>query len=125
MVLLVAWEPVTFALYAASVVDRLAERGPLAVAVLVARVVVTAIGIAAGLAIWNDRPWAIPFARLAIGLSAAATVLAALTHALPTSVTPGLRTPLLAATLAWDAAWLAYLTWLAPATRNAERGTRN
>jgi len=120
--LLVAWEPLTFALYAASVVDRIVDRGPLAVAVLLARVIVTAIGIAAGLAIWNDRPWAIRFARLAFALSAAASILGAVTHALPSSIAPGLAGPALVATLAWDAGWIGYLTLV---TRNAERGTRD
>ena len=89
MLLLIAWEPITLALYASSVVDRIVERGALAVSVLLVRVIVTSIGIAAGLAIWNDRPWAVQFARLAIALSAGATLLTALTRALPTSVAPG------------------------------------
>ncbi len=114
MAVLVAWEPVTFALYASSVVDRVADRGVLAVAVLLGRVIVTAVGIAAGLAIWNDRPWAVSFARVAVALSAAATLVAALTGALPTSTPPGVRIPLLAATLAWDAAWIVYLTRVKP-----------
>jgi hypothetical protein len=114
MAVLVAWEPVTFALYASSVVDRIAERGAVAIAVLLGRVIVTAVGIAAGLAIWNNRTWAVPFARVAVVLSAAATLVVALTHALPTSTPPGLRTPLLLATLAWDAAWIVYLTLLKP-----------
>src|SRR4051812_21399588 len=114
MAVLVAWEPVSFALYASSVVDRVADRGVLAVAVLLGRVVVTAVGIASGLAIWNDRPWAVSFARVAVALSAAATLVAALTGALPTSTPPGLKAPLLVATLAWDAGWIVYLTRVKP-----------
>jgi hypothetical protein len=125
MLLLIAWEPITFAVYASGVVDRVVERGALAAAVLLARVIVTSIGIAAGLAIWNDRPWAVAFARLAIVLAAAATLLVAVTHALPTNVAPGVAWAVLVVTLAWDAGWVAYLTWLDATTRNAERGTRN
>jgi hypothetical protein len=110
MIVLVAWEPLTFSVYASGVVDRVVERGALSVAVLLARVVVTAVGIAAGLSIYNDRPWAVAFARVAVALSALATILAAATRALPTSAPPGLAGPLLAATLAWDAAWIVYLT---------------
>jgi len=110
MAVLIAEEPFTFALYASSVVDRVAERGALAVAVLLARVLVTAVGIAAGLAIWNGRPWAVAFARIAVALSAAATVVSAATGALPMSTPPGLRTPYLVATLAWDAGWILYLS---------------
>jgi len=119
MAVLIAEEPLTFALYASSVVNRVAERGALAVAVLIARVFVTAVGIAAGLAIWNDRPWAVSFARIAVALSAAATIVTAITGALPISTPPGLRTPYLVATLVWDAAWIAYLTW---AWRSPGRG---
>jgi len=110
MIVLIAWEPLTFALYASSVVDRVAERGVLAVTVLLARVLVTAVGIAAGLAIWNRRPWAPSFARIAVALSAAATIVTAATGALPMSTPPGLKTPYLVATLAWDAGWILYLT---------------
>jgi hypothetical protein len=111
VVLLVAWEPVTLSVYASGVVDRVIERGALATLVLLARVVVAAVGIAAGLALWNDRPRSVAFARLAVILSAAATLLAAVTRALPTGAPPGVAGPLLALTLAWDAAWIAYLTW--------------
>jgi len=110
MAVLIAEEPLTFALYASSVVDRVAERGALAVAVLLARVLVTAVGIAAGLAIWNGRPWAVAFARIAVALSAAATIVSAATGALPMSTPPGLRTPYLVATLVWDAGWILYLS---------------
>jgi hypothetical protein len=112
MIVLVVEEPVTFALYASSIIDRVADRGGLAVAVLLARLLVTAVGIAAGLAIWNGRPWAVAFARIAVALSAAATIVTAATGALPMSTPPGLRTPYLVATLVWDAAWIGYLTWV-------------
>jgi len=52
------------------------------------------------------------FARLAIALSAGVTMLTALTQALPPSAPPGLATPMLLAALAWDGAWILYLTLL-------------
>lgn len=110
MLLLIGWAPVTLALYASGVVDRAVERGALAMAVLLARVVVTAIGVAAGLAIYNDRPWSLSFARLAVMLSAGATILTAVTRALPNNVPPGLDGPLLAARLTVDGAWILYVT---------------
>jgi hypothetical protein len=112
MLLLVGWEPLTFALYASGVVERVAARGALAIGVLLVRVVVTAVGVAAGLAIYNGRPWALGFARVAIVLSAGATILAAVTRALPNNVPPGLHGPLLLAQLALDAVWIVYLTVL-------------
>jgi hypothetical protein len=111
MLLLIGWEPATFALYAAGAVERVMDRGALSVAVLLARVVVTAIGVAAGLSIYNDRPWALAFARLAVVLSAGATMLAALTRALPNNAPPGLYGPVVAIQLAVDAGWVIYLTW--------------
>jgi len=57
-VLLAAVEPLAWALRASAIVDRVADRGWPAVSLLAARLVVTSIGVAAGLALWRDRPWA-------------------------------------------------------------------
>jgi hypothetical protein len=107
---LVVWEPATFALYASGIVGRVVDRGGWAVALLLMRVVVTAVGVAAGLALWNRRPWGVRFARVAMVLSAAATIANAVTGALPSNAPPGLAGPTLAVTLIWDAAWVIYLS---------------
>jgi hypothetical protein len=109
-VLLVAWEPASFALYASSLLFRLVERGPLAVAALAAHLVVTGVGLAAGLALWSDRPGATTLARLALVLSASLTLGTFATSAFPPAAPPGLAGPLTALMLAYDAAWFVYLS---------------
>jgi hypothetical protein len=108
-VLLVVWEPISFALYASTVVSRLPQRGAGAIAWLGVRIVVVGIGIAAGLAIWNERPGAIVLARVAVGLSAAAVIVGWATAALPENRPPGLAGPVALALLAYNLAWLVYL----------------
>jgi hypothetical protein len=108
-VLLVVWEPVSFALYASSVVARLPQRGTYAILWLAARIVVVGIGIAAGLALWNDRPGAIVLARLAVAASAAAVIVGWMTSALPDNRPPGAALPVTLALIAYNAAWLVYL----------------
>jgi hypothetical protein len=107
--LLVVWEPISFALYASSVVSRLPHRGAFAIAWLVVRIVLVGIGIAAGLALWNDRPGAVVLARVAVALSAAAVAIGWATAALPDNRPPGLALPVTLALLAYNAAWLVYL----------------
>jgi hypothetical protein len=108
--LLVAWEPLAFAFYGSSIVDRLIERGWLAIVLLVLKLGVVGLGIAAGRALWSSRPGAVRFARLAIGLSAVTTVLIAISGAWPPRA-PGTVLPLTALVLAYDAAWILYLSW--------------
>ena len=66
-ILLIAWEPTAFAFYASSLVDRLIDRGLVAVLLLVLKLAVVGMGIAAGRALWSMRPGAIRFAQIALG----------------------------------------------------------
>jgi hypothetical protein len=120
-VLLIVWEPISFALYASSVVARLPQRGAFAILWLAARILVVGIGIAAGLALWNERPGALVLARVAVGLSAAAVVIGWATAALPENRQPGLALPITLALIAYNVAWLVYLFRTEP---NPDRGTR-
>jgi len=52
--LLIAWEPTAFAFYASSLVDRLIDRGLLALVLLVIKLAVVGMGIAAGRAFWRS-----------------------------------------------------------------------
>jgi hypothetical protein len=108
-VLLLTWEPLTFAVYASSLLTRLVDRGALALALLAARVLVTALGVAAGLALWHERPGAVPLARLALAGAAVVAILTATTTAFPQDRPPGTEGPVLAATLVYYGAWLLYL----------------
>ncbi len=122
VVLLVVWEPISFALYASSVVARLPQRGTYAILWLAARIIVVGIGIAAGLALLNDRPSAVVLARIAVGASAAAIVIGWVTSALPDNRPPGAALPVTLALIAYNAAWLVYLFRI-PAS--STRDTRN
>ena len=107
--LLLVVEPAGFAWYASGVMSRAIDRGPLAAGVLGIRLVVTAIGMAAGLRLWRERDGGIALAILALTLGAFYTILSALVPVLPTTRPPGTRGPIMAALIAYDAAWIAYL----------------
>jgi hypothetical protein len=104
-VLLVAWEPLSLALTAAAVLDRLGDRGWPAMVLLVLRLGVTGFGVAAGRALWSNRDGAITLARWGTGLALAAAAITLLTDVWPSSRPPGLRGPVAAVLLAWYAAW--------------------
>jgi len=106
---LLVWQPVSLALGAAGTLGALAVRGAPAGLALAARLVVAAVGIAAGLALVDRRAGAVTLARSALVLSAAMDLWIYATPYLPNNRTPG-DTPLyVAASLAYHAAWLAYL----------------
>lgn len=106
---LLVWEPVSLALLASSFLGDAMLRGPAFFAVLAARVIVVAIGVAAALAFFNHRPFAATLAKLAVLLSAAMAAFLTFTAYFPSNLAPDLKLPALAATLAWYAGWLLYL----------------
>ena len=107
--LLVVWQPISFGLLASSLLDRLATRGlPLALA-LITRILVTAFGIAAGLALFNLRPGAVTMAKLSLALTAATDLVIYTTPLFPSNRPPG-DTPLyIAGSFAYATAWMLYL----------------
>jgi hypothetical protein len=108
-VLLMAWQPISLGLLASSVLDDLALRGlPLAL-VLLLRVVVTAFGIAAGLALLGRRPAAPALAKASLVASAATDTFVYLTPYFPSNRMPGETPYYVAVALAYYAIWLAYL----------------
>jgi hypothetical protein len=107
--LLLIWHPLSFALVASSVLDALPLRGlPLAL-VLAGRLIVTAIGIAAGLALLARRPAAVTLARAALISSAAADLFVYTTPYLPSNRLPGDTIWFAAGSLLYHAAWVLYL----------------
>jgi hypothetical protein len=106
---LLLWQPLSFALMASSSLDALVVRGvPLAV-VLVLRLLVTAFGIAAGLAVAGRRPGAVSMAKTALVATAAMDLFIYTTPYAPNNRTPG-ETPIyIAISLGWAAAWFLYL----------------
>ncbi len=107
--LLVVWQPISFGLLASSLLDRLASRGLPLVLALITRILVTAFGIAAGLALFNLRPGAVTMAKLSLALSTATDLVIYTTPLFPSNRAPG-DTPLyVAGSLAYASAWILYL----------------
>ena len=107
--LLMVWQPLSLALVASSVFNRLAMRGlPFAV-ILLLRLVVTAFGIAAGIALFARRPAAATLAKLSLALSAATDVFVYTTPYFPNNRLPGDAKYLVMASLAYHAVWLTYV----------------
>jgi hypothetical protein len=106
---LVLWQPLSLGLVASSALNSLSIRGwPLALAI-VGRLAVAAFGVAAGLALWRQRPGAVGLAKASLVLSAAADVFVYTTPFFPNNRPPGDTTLILVGSLLWYALWLLYL----------------
>ncbi len=103
--LLVVWAPLNVAITAAARLDGLSDRGWPAIVLLVVRLAVTGLGVAAGRALWHDRRGAITLARWATGASLATALLTVTTSAWPSPLPPGVREPFAIATVSWHALW--------------------
>jgi hypothetical protein len=109
-VLLVVWHPLSLGLTASSVLDRLASRGVPLGLVLVLRLLVTSLGIAAGLALLARRGGAVPLAKVALVASAATDLFIYTTPLYPSNRLPGDTIWYVVWSLAYHGAWLAYLS---------------
>lgn len=107
--LVLIWEPVSLALLASSKIAVIADR-PSALAILAARLVSSGLGIAAGLALWHQRPAGLPLAKAYLILSSLVVLIVLTTPYFPTNLVPGSAPPLAIAILVQNAAWFAYLT---------------
>jgi hypothetical protein len=107
--LLVVWQPVSLGLVASSVLGSLTLRGLPVATVLLVRIVVTAAGIGAGLALLNRRPGAVSFAKVSLVVSAATDAFTYSTPYFPSNRVPGDTILYVVASLAYYAIWLAYL----------------
>jgi hypothetical protein len=110
--LLLVWQPISFALVASTVLGlgRIASRGAPLVIVLAARVVTVGFGIAAGLALLGHRPGAVALAKLSLALTAALDVFVYLTPYFPTNLPPGDAAIYAAASVLYAGVWIVYLT---------------
>jgi hypothetical protein len=107
--LLLIWHPFNFALAASSVLDALPLRGlPLAL-VIAGRLLVTAVGIAAGIALLARRPAAVTLAICALAASAAADLFVYTTPYMPSNRLPGSTKWFVAWSMLYHGAWLLYL----------------
>jgi hypothetical protein len=109
---LLFWQPVRMALSASMEIQSLPLRGwPLAIG-LVARLVVTAVGVAAGISLFARKPSAATLAKSALVLSAALDALVYFTPIFPNNRMPGQTPVFVTASVLYHAFWLAYLVRL-------------
>jgi hypothetical protein len=107
--LLLVWQPISLGLVASSVLDALPVRGaPLAVLLLI-RLLVTSLGISAGLSLLGRRAYAPALAKASLVASAATDTFVYATSFFPSNRLPGETPIVLAASLAYYAIWLTYL----------------
>ena len=107
--LMAVWEPLSLALVASSLVDQTMFRGGVFALILAARLLLVALGIAAALALWHERPFGVTLAKITLVLSAVMATFLALTPYFPNNVPPGLKAPALAGPLLYDVGWYLYL----------------
>jgi hypothetical protein len=108
-VLLIIWGPIELALTVSSALPALGVRGaPLALVILL-RIAVVALGVAAGLALWSRRGPALSMARASIVISAATDVFIDLTPYFPSNRMPGDTPFYVAAALVYWTGWWCYL----------------
>ena len=109
-VLLLGWEPIRFGLVASNALPALSYRGAPLAAILTARVFVTALGVAAGLALVARRAPAVAMAKIALLVGAAVDIVTYTTPAMPTNRMPGDTPFYIAVSLAYHGIWFAYLS---------------
>ncbi len=108
--LLFIWQPIVVGLTASSVLDSIAIGGLSIALVLILRLLVTGLGVAAGLALINRRGGAVNLARAVLGISAATDAFVYLTPYFPSNRAPG-ETPIFDTVSAiYYFVWIAYLS---------------
>ena len=107
--LLVIFQPLNLAVAASGALGAIAVRGAPVVAVLVLRLLVVALGVAAGRALRHLQPGAVTLAKVAIVASAATDLFVYTTPYFPNNRVPGDTTLVVAASLAIHGTWLIYL----------------
>jgi hypothetical protein len=107
--LLLVWGPVSSALVASNALPALPVRGPALAVALVVLTLVTAFGVAAGMALLARRGPAVAMAKTALILSAALDVVIYTTSYFPSNRMPGDAPFYVGASLIYHGAWLAYV----------------
>lgn len=106
---LLLWQPISLGLVAASSMRAISYRGVSLGLVLILRLVVTAFGIAAGIALLNLRATAVAMAKASLVTSALVDVFVYATPYFPNNRLPGYTPLYVAWSLAYNGAWLMYL----------------
>jgi hypothetical protein len=107
--ILTVWNPATLALRLAASVSNLASQSTWSLLFVAARLVITSIGVAAGLALLMRRPWAVQLTKLALMLFGIETVVRLSTRVDLSEAPPGTRLPLAIVLIVHNAAWYLYL----------------
>jgi hypothetical protein len=96
-------------LHAASAVWNLSSRSTLSLIFLGARLALTSVGVAAGMALWLRRPGAVWLAQLSLMLFAIEAVVRLSSRVDLGSAPPGTRLPLAIFIILHNGAWYLYL----------------
>ena len=107
--LLIVFHPLSLAVTASGALNALSVRGAPVAIILILRLLVVALGVAAGLALQGRRPGAVMLTKVALVISAATDVFVYTTPYFPNNRVPGATTLVVIASLAYHALWLAYL----------------
>jgi hypothetical protein len=107
--ILIIYEPALLAVTLAPILGSLPMRGWLVTSVIVARLLVAGLSVAAGLALWHMRPHGATLTRVALIASAGTGLILLNTRLLPSNRMPGDDLLYSVALAAHHGAWLAYL----------------
>lgn len=107
--LLIVWQPLNLAVAGTGALGAMGVRGPAVAIVLVVRTIVTAVGVAAGIALSNRHAGAVTLAKVALVWSAATDLFVYTTPYFPNNRAPGDTIYYIAAAMAYHGLWLAYL----------------
>jgi len=107
--LLTIWNPANLALQAASTLSAMETRSTVSIVFLGVRLLITSVGVAAGIALSLRRPGAVWLTKLALALFAIEAIARLSTRVDLGSAPPGTRLPLAIFVIAHNAAWFAYL----------------
>ena len=108
-IFLLFWQPLSIGLAAAAALDAVMIRGFAAMLLLFLRLVVTAVGVGAGLALLGRRIGALTFAKYSLVASATTDLVVYVTPYFPNRRAPG-ETPLwILGTVVLYGGWLIYL----------------
>lgn len=109
VLLLTVWNPASLALQASSSVWNLGSRSTFSLLFLGARLAITSVGVAAGIALWRRRPGAVWLAKLALMLFGIEAVVRLSTRVDLSSAPPGTRLPTPIFIVLHNAGWYLYL----------------
>ena len=107
--LLIVYLPLNLAVAAMNGLNAVSVRGSVVLVILAIRGGVTAVGVAAGLALSNGHANGVALAKVALILSAGVDLFVYTTPYFPSNRTPGDTIYYIAASLAFHGAWLVYL----------------